>query len=300
MRRAAGSALLPSAIRLEMGSARFPQAPLNGAEMHSNFDFSARQVIWILNFAAELVLLVVLIGRDRMRRYPFFTACIALFALRLMAEELLAGRTAQLLYEEIILVLADMSVIMSLLVLVELARRAFAGAKRTSWMISTAGSLVVAGGVAMVVGPTLAWKDLVLSTIVGMLQLMQFLALKGEVLAAVLSVELALLMMLFGRRYKAGWRSHTQQIVIGLSAAAIALLSIQATVQFILKAAQAHHPAQVEAQRIFALFGKLANANRVVYIAVLLWWIVWLWRDEPGTQQTQAAETEMEPEVTQE
>jgi hypothetical protein len=31
------------------------------------------------------------------------------------------------------------------------------------------------------------------------------------------------------------------------------------------------------------LLEKLFNANSVVYVAVLVWWIVWLWMDEPGT-----------------
>jgi len=29
------------------------------------------------------------------------------------------------------------------------------------------------------------------------------------------------------------------------------------------------------------LITKLWNANKMVYIAALLWWIVWLWLDEP-------------------
>jgi hypothetical protein len=52
------------------------------------------RVLWTLTFAAQLVLLVVLMGRDRARRFPWFTAGIALYALRLMAEILLAGRMA--------------------------------------------------------------------------------------------------------------------------------------------------------------------------------------------------------------
>jgi hypothetical protein len=33
--------------------------------MHLNFDFSAVQILWTLTFAGLLVLLVVLLGRDR-------------------------------------------------------------------------------------------------------------------------------------------------------------------------------------------------------------------------------------------
>ena len=48
--------------------------------MLSNFAFSARQILWTLTFAAQLVLLVVLLGRDRARRYPWFTAGVVILA----------------------------------------------------------------------------------------------------------------------------------------------------------------------------------------------------------------------------
>jgi hypothetical protein len=31
------------------------------------------------------------------------------------------------------------------------------------------------------------------------------------------------------------------------------------------------------------LIARLLNANKFVYLAALVWWIAWLWRDEPGT-----------------
>ncbi len=46
-------------------------------------------------------------------------------------------------------------------------------------------------------------------------------------LVNVLTVELGLLVVLFGRRFNAGWRSHTQQITIGLSTVAIAQMALQ-------------------------------------------------------------------------
>jgi hypothetical protein len=44
-----------------------------------------------------------------------------------------------------------------------------------------------------------------------------------------------------------------------------------------------HPQTQQEYERIMGLGGKLVNANKVVFLAVLVWWIVWLWLDEPGT-----------------
>jgi hypothetical protein len=238
------------------------------------------RVFWTLTFAAQLVLLVVLLGRDRARRYPLFTAGIALAALQLMAEVLLTGRMATVPRQEILITLADLAVIVGLLVLVELARRAFAGLQRSFGVVYAVGMLVVAGGVLTVWGPWPARKDIILDSLLGKLRLMQLLAQKGDLLVALLTVGLVLLVLLFGRRFKAGWRSHTQMIAIGLSTVAIALLALQATVESIIRTAHPH--SQQEYERIIGLINNLVYTDKLVYLCALLWWIVWLWRDEPG------------------
>jgi hypothetical protein len=254
------------------------------AQMHLNWGFSTRQVLWTLTFSAQLVLLVVLLGRDRMRRYPWFTAAGVLFALRLMAEMLLAGRMAMLPFQEILLTLGDLAVVLGLLVVVEMARRAFAGAPRPMWMVNAAGLLVVASGVLAVWGPWPVWKDMALGSVLGKLRLMQLAAQKGDTMVALLTVGLGLLVVIFGRRFKAGWRSHTQMIVIGLLTAAISLLATQGAVQAIAKSAHPHSRAEYE--QILRLLSNLVNAHQVVYLAAQLWWIVWLWLDEPGVVAT--------------
>jgi hypothetical protein len=238
------------------------------------------RVFWTLTFAAQLVLLVVLLGRERAQRYPWFTAGIALAALRLMAEVLLAGRMATVPLQEILLTLADLGAIVGLLVLGELARRAFAGLQRSLWIVNAVGLLVVAGGVLIMWGPWPAKNNLALDTLLGKLRLMQLLAQKGDLLVALLTVGLGMLVVLFGRRFKAGWRSHTQMIAIGLSTVAIALLGLQATVESIVRTAHPH--SQPEYEHVVGLINNLVNANKLVYLCALLWWISWLWRDEPG------------------
>jgi hypothetical protein len=257
--------------------------------MHFQFDYSTRQVLFTLTFAAQLVLLVVLMGRDRARRYPWFTAGIALYALQLMAEVLLSGRMAIIPLQEILLTIDDLGVVAGLLVLVEVARRAFAGAPRSLWVANTVGLLAVAGGVLATWGPWPVWKDLPLDTLLGKMKLMQLAAQKGNTLVALLTVGLGLLVVLFGRRFKAGWRSHTQKIVIGLSAVAIAQLALQGTLQHIIKTA--HPTSRAEYDQIMRLLTKLVNVNSGVYLAALLWWITWLWLDEPGAAETFVAET---------
>lgn len=235
-----------------------------------------------------MVLLVVLMGRDRMRRYPWFTAAIVLSAVQLMAEVLLVGRMAMIPLQEILITLADVAVIANLLVLVEVARRAFAGAQRSQWLVNTAGLLVVAGAILAFWGPWPTKKDLVWDTLIARLHLMQFAAQKGNLLVALLTIELGLLVIIFGRRFKAGWRSHSQMIVIGLSTVAVAFMSAQAVTQSIIRTA--HPQTRPDLDRILALINNLWNANKVVSIAVFLWWVVWLWLDEPGAPAVAATE----------
>src|ERR1700691_4412288 len=96
------------------------------------------------------------------------------------------------------------------------------------------------------------------------LQLMQLLAQKASLLVDVETVALGLLVLLFGRRYGAGFRTHTQQIVIGLFTASVAQLSIQAVWERIARTAVAHSMADYE--RIMGLRDKLFNSNSVVYL----------------------------------
>jgi DNA segregation ATPase FtsK/SpoIIIE-like protein len=258
--------------------------------MLSNFAFSARQILWTLTFAAQLVLLVVLLGRDRARRYPWFTAGVVIFSLRLLAEVLLAGRMPMLALQEIFLSLADLAAVVSLLVVVEIAWHAFARASRRAWIIGVVVMLAVAVGVLVAWGPWPALKDLSWNSKMGVLRLMQLAAQKGDTLVDVLTVEVGLLVVFLGRKFKAGWQSHTQKIVIGLSVVAAAWMGIQGAWQLI--AHNAHPATQEEYARIMALGGKLINASQVVYLVAAVWWIAWLWRDEPGTEAASALATE--------
>ncbi|MGA2633047.1 MAG: hypothetical protein ABSF16_02335 [Terracidiphilus sp.] len=249
--------------------------------MHFNFDWNALQIIWTLTFAALLVLLVVLLGRDRARRYPWFTVSIVLVTLDMLGKRLLSGRMPQLTLAGIFITLADLVVIVGLLVVIEMARQAFRGASRSIWIVNGLGILMVAGLVLLFWGPWPVWKTVHANSQVAVLELMQLAAQKGELLVSVLNIELGLLVVLFGRRFKADWRSHTQKIVIGLSTAATAHLALLGAWQLIAMKAVAH--SQAEYDHILGLRDKLTDANGSVYFAVLLWWIVCLWRDEPGT-----------------
>ena len=124
---------------------------------------------------------------------------------------------------------------------------------------------------------------------------MQLAEQKGNLLVAVLTVELGLLVVLFGRRFKAGWRSHAQQIVIGLSTAAIAQMALQGVLQMIALTAAPHSRRSTNASSTWR--DKVLNAYDAVYLAVLLWWIAWLWIDEPGAAQPEIPASQAQEEA---
>jgi hypothetical protein len=254
--------------------------------MHFNFDFSARQVIWTLTFASQLVLLVVLLGRDRARRFPVFTAGIAIYALQLMAQVLLSTRMPMLSLQEIFIPVGILMVVIGILVLVEVARNTFAGLKPSLWIANTIGLLVVAGGIMAFWGPWPHLNEIGWTTVLDKLRLSSLVAQKGDLLVNLLGVELGLTVLIFGRRFKAGWRHHAQIIMIGLSTAALASIAVQATWQII--AHSVHPTSREEYQHIMSLGNKLMTGNSVVYLVVLVWWIVCLWLDEPKAATVEA------------
>jgi hypothetical protein len=138
-------------------------------------------------------------------------------------------------------------------------------------------------------GPWPAWKTLTAHSTVATLQLLQLLAQKTSLFVDVENIAVGLLVILFGQRYGAGWRSHTQQIAIGLSASSLAQLTIGVVWERIAHTAVVQIMA--DQQRILAIRDKLFNANSAMYLAVAVWWIVWLWRDEPAQARASVDET---------
>lgn len=263
------------------------------------FGFTVVQILWTLTFAAILVLLVVLLGRDRSRWFPLFTASITLTALRLLASRMLYGRLAPITMSSIFLTLALIETIIGLLVLVEIARRAFAGASRRSWLIGTLALVAIGAVVAAKWGPWPPRNTLTAGSALSVLRLIQLAAQKGGILSEVLTVGLGLLVVLFGRRFKAGWRSHTQQIVIGLSTMAAAQMAVRGIWEQI--ALHAAPTTQAEYERVLGIQEKLYNGNSAIFLAVIVWWIICLWIDEPGTPSAAElpAEAATEPTETQ-
>jgi hypothetical protein len=165
-------------------------------------------------------------------------------------------------------------------VVVEMARRAFVPVKRTTWRAGVLVVLIVGVAVLAAWGPWPALKTLKADSFLADLSLLQMGAQKLDMLVDLLTVQLGLLVVLLGRRFGAGWRTHTQRIVIGLSTASIAQLAVEGIWQFIARTAVPQ--SQAEYERIVGLRDKLFNANGALFVAVLVWWVICLWMDEPG------------------
>jgi hypothetical protein len=213
--------------------------------------------------------------------------------------KLLFGRMAPIVSSEIFLVLADATAIVAILVVIEMARRAFAGASRAAWIAATLILLAVGGVVIAEWGPWPSVKTLLAGSTLSALRVMQLFAQKTSLLGDVLIIQLGLLIVLFGRRFKGGWRTHVQQIVIGLSTVSMTQLAVRIIWQQIALHTTIH--TQAEYQHVMDLQEKFYNANRVVYLAAMVWWIVCLWIDEPGSKAADGAaevpSIEAEPET---
>jgi len=248
--------------------------------MHFNFDFSANQILWTLTFAAELVLLVVLLGRDRARRFPWFTASIVLGAFLLLVSRLLFGRMAPVTTSTIFLIISDLAALIGIAVVFEVDRRAFVGAPRRARVVGIVAALVIAFCILIPWGPWPARNTFSGETMLVTLRSMQLLADKGATLGALLCIELGIVVVFFGRRFGSGWATHPHQLAIGLSTVGIAQLATRIVWQSI--ATRIQILTQAEYQHAVNLRDRIYNANNLVFFLVLVWWIGWLWIDEPG------------------
>lgn len=255
--------------------------------MHFDFHFNAVSILWTLTFAALLVVLIVLMGRDRIRRFPWFTTSLVIIALRLLTARQLQGKLPPINMATISITLADVLGLVGLLVIIEMARRAFGKASRRAWTGWGLVLLAIGGVVLWKWGPWPNWKTVAFDTTIAKLQVMQMLAVKTSLLTHVLAILLGILVVAFGARYGAGWHSHVQRIMIGLSTASISQLGTQGVFEMIVRHTTIDSRAKYE--HLTNLQEKFLNGNSVVYILVLIWWVVCLWIDEPGAPSAAAA-----------
>ena len=250
--------------------------------MHWNVE----QILWAVVLAAHLVLLIVLLGRDRSSRFPWFTAVTALSTVHLIADHLLHGKLTSLAFYWQTYTAILLEAILGIFVLIEISRKVFSSGKSglilksKGWLGGTLITVSIAIGAVWLWGPWPAWKALNAEPKQLPLLLVVLSAMKGQLFLAILTVEVALLLRIFGKRFGSGWKSHAQQIALGLSTYALGFLAVQATTDIIKHTVHLTNREQYE--HIVHLFANLDNARFALWFLVLVWWIIWLWRDEPG------------------
>jgi len=249
--------------------------------------FDIEQILWALVFAAHLLLLVVLIGRDRASRFPIFTAFIALSGIRLLADHLLRGKLTSVAFFWQSYVMLILSSILGILMLSELCRIAFSSGKAglilkaKGWLGWGMVTFAIAIAAVWFWGPWPTWKAISSDPTELPLLLTVLAAMKLEILVALLTFEVSLLLLIFGPRFGFRFKTHVQQIAIGLSTLAVARLAVQAITDTIKRTV--HLTSREQYDQILRLFTNIDNGRFAIWFLVAIWWIVWLWRDEPGT-----------------
>ncbi len=260
------------------------------------------QILWALVVASHLVLLIVIIGRDRIARFPWFTTAIGFSTAHLIADHLLQGKLTTLAFYWQSYVSLTLEDAVGLLVLVELLRQVFSSGtgglilKPKGWIGGAFLTLAVAVGAVWLWGPWPSMAAMKAEPAQLPLLLVALTATKGQIFISLMTVQVALLLLVAGRRFGFGWRTHPQQIALGLSTNALGFLAVQGIADSIKRTVHLNSREQYE--RIVHLFTNLDNARSALWIVVLLWWIYWLWRDDSGSQLVDSAGlAEAEPAI---
>jgi hypothetical protein len=260
--------------------------------------FSIEQILWAILLAAHLTLLIALIGRERSARFRWFTTYMAISAIILIANHMLHGKLTTVAFYWQSYSLLALESIVGLFMLAELAKQTFSTGK-TGLIVKPNfylgwGAILVAITTAIVWawGPWPTLQALQADPTQLRLLIVILIGMKGQIAVMILTVLVSLVMRIFGPRFGAGWRSHPQQIALGLSTSALAFLAVQAINDVL--SHTLHPKTRPEYERAVHLVTRLENGRTVIWILALVWILYWIWRDEPGIPSraaTQTAET---------
>ena len=249
--------------------------------------FSIEQILWAILLAAHLTLLIVLMGRERAARFRWFTAYIALSTIILIANHMLHGKlTTVAFYWQSYSLLALESII-ALFMLFELAKQVFSTGKngliaKPNFYLGWGAILIALTAAAVWAwGPWPTLQALQADPTQLRLLIVILIGMKGQLGVMILTVLVALVLRIFGPRFGAGWRSHPQQIALGLSTSALAYLAVQGINDIL--SHTLHPKSREEYDHAVHLVTRLENARTVIWILALAWITFWLWRDEPGS-----------------
>jgi hypothetical protein len=248
--------------------------------------FTIEQILWAILLAAHLTLLIVLIGRDRAARFRWFTAYIALNAVILIANHMLHGKLTTVAFYWQSYSLLALTSIVGIFTLGELAKQVFSTGK--TGIIAKPNAYLGWGAILIALTAAAVWAWGPWPTLQALqseptqlrLLIVVLIGMKGQLGVMILTVLVALVLRIFGPRFGAGWRSHPQQIALGLSTSALAFLAVQGVNDALSRTL--HPKTREEYEHAVHLITRIENGRTVVWILAIVWITVWLWREEPG------------------
>jgi len=254
--------------------------------MNITLPFNQLQIIWTLLFASQLVLLVVLIGRERTQRFWWFTASIAVSAVRELINLLLTGRISQVAFSAIYHFMAILAVLLTVFALVEITRNLFTASSLRTWTLLVASISFVSALCLYLLIPWSAQGNLDFHTQLGMLSVLHLVAICGQITAAIAAVVIGVAALFFAPRTKGFWSSHALKILAGFTTYSLVLISELVIGQWISTLAHATNLAFGDYERTNAILERLLNLPYIAMIIVQIWWIYSLWQDEGGVKKT--------------
>ncbi|WP_433967230.1 hypothetical protein [Tunturiibacter gelidiferens] len=215
-------------------------------------------IIWAANFVGLAALLLVLLLRQRWRRFPVFTGLITYSILVSVALFLISRHSTPNIYKITYWILAGGDFLFQLGMIFEIARVVLR--PTGTWVRDARSSFVLVGltGTAIAAGLCLSIKTPPGST-AGIWEI------RGDLFTALLDCELFLAMLFASNRLGLEWRNHVMALAQGLTLWAFGSAVSDLTSIFL---------GWTQQYRVVQLFPSF------LYIAVLLYWIVAFWRPE--------------------
>lgn len=249
--------------------------------------FTIEQTLWAILLAAHLTLLIVIIGRERAARFRWFIAYVGLNAVSLIANHMLHGKLTTVAFYWQSYSLLALESIVGLFMLGELAKQTFSIGK--SGLIAKPNFYIGWGAILLALSAAAVWAWGPWPTLQALqadptqlrLLIVILIGMKGQLGVMILTVLVTLVLRIFGTRFGADWRSHPQQIALGLSTSALAFLAVQGINDVL--SHTLHPKSRAEYDHAVHLVTRLESGRTVIWILALVWIIFWLWRNEPGT-----------------
>ena len=224
------------------------------------------RIVWAATFANYLLLFFVLIVRRRARSFPAFTAYVTFLALYSAIEFVTLNHLALATYRDIFYSLQILDECIQILVFYELAVHVFcptgawARDVRRAFLSLVAASAGVAFLLSWIAQPPAPLR-------------VQTFILRADFFSSLLMCELFVGSVVLAATVGLPWKTHVARIAQGLGAYSLFGLAIDIGVT----------PMGITANT--TVFAALMRAQKLIWIACQVYWIVTLWQEAPAPRE---------------